>query len=872
VGSIRIRGNVTSSGRLASYADYVASNEKQIDLQIPDAELEKLEAILAEAKNVWEKPVPEDVYWPRYQGVKGRVFGSVWTRDGGEARVAIGVAGRSLVHAAQGASPVPSLTIKVLGGPLPYGLKQFRLYTESSKYVSELIHTSILEDFGILSPRQDRVSVRLNGRTIGHMMLLEDIGKHFFEAAQRIEGPVFGFDPDKTSAKFYENFFSVKNFATRSVSDQGMLPPNLADPAFVAQMDTLKLLIIQSYGLTFAAYHGLGQGDMRYHWNARLGTFDPIVKDLDAGIWAPERGDFKTWWAYLSPIAALWRPHAVTIASYYLQHTAAGRKLHRPDGSDTIMALWHTPPSTLQALSIPENVRTFGELLHMWASPWSRRKVDTRLLNALNAMGRQSTYQPVSITQDLVPPEYWAPLGRPASSETSRIGSLIERVTDGVVKPTPSALDVLEWRNSIIKMMAPGTLEEPIADSTSPTRESFPPQILSFLFREEEPDYSNLFFVERNPGDQPVKFSLMSLAGPAYQPKRVREFSGRKVNPSMRMIEINDIRHDERVRLYWFRIPRGSDYIYLQPRIVGDGTVLVPREIVVTPRYRELHAVEPKSLPSVLKRENQSLTFASRKVTIDSELVVPRGRSLVVTSDTEVSFSPNACMIVEGDLDISENARLTLRPAVPGQGWNGIHFSRGGPRMIRNLHVQGVGHGEYQLECGGVKYTGGVSFYETSARISDTTIEDANIEDALHILHSEVVVDSLKISNARSDCIDADFSVLRISNSSISSCKGDGLDVSGSLLDADNVSILRSDDKAISVGENSRAYVVGSLLAESDIGIASKDGSRVYVAGTTIRGTRLGISVFSKKPFYSVSEAHVNHNTVFENNVQRMSH
>mgnify|MGYP003576665116 FL=1 len=56
--SIRIRGDVTSTIGVVSYPDYLKSNEKLIELRISDSELEKLDALLAEAKLVWEEQPP----------------------------------------------------------------------------------------------------------------------------------------------------------------------------------------------------------------------------------------------------------------------------------------------------------------------------------------------------------------------------------------------------------------------------------------------------------------------------------------------------------------------------------------------------------------------------------------------------------------------------------------------------------------------------------------------------------------------------------------------------------------------------------------------------------------------------------------------
>ena len=110
------------------------------------------------------------------------------------------------------------------------------------------------------------------------------------------------------------------------------------------------MLLAQSYGLTYAAYHGLGQGDMRYLWNFRTETFDPMVRDLDAGIQAPRPRVFVNNWVYMVPFAPLWRPMAVTIASYYLQYSEQGRQMYRTGQQGQPLFLWHTPPSTLRLM------------------------------------------------------------------------------------------------------------------------------------------------------------------------------------------------------------------------------------------------------------------------------------------------------------------------------------------------------------------------------------------------------------------------------------------------------------------------------------------------------------------------------------------
>jgi len=90
------------------------------------------------------------------------------------------------------------------------------------------------------------------------------------------------------------------------------------------------------------------------------------------------------------------------------------------------------------------------------------------------------------------------------------------------------------------------------------------------------------------------------------------------------------------------------------------------------------------------------------------------------------------------------------------------------------------------------------------------------------------------IENTKWDCLDSDYSVLRISNSKFKNCGGDGLDFSGSLFFLNNIELTHIADKVISVGENSRGYIKESMIQESDIGITSKDASSVFVSESMI--------------------------------------
>jgi len=853
VSEIRVSGE--NKKNVLPYKDYIKENTKSIDLIIIKSELKKLRSLVKNAKMIWNEPTPSDVVWPRYSGIKGKVSGTLRTKSGRDVRVVIGLSGRSKVHLPTKDSPLPSLDIKVLSGPLPYGLQRFKLYTASGKMLSEIIHTSILNDFGLIVPRHDRIEVKLNGESVGQMLLMEGVDAAFFEAAQRIEGPVFGYDPDYTSARFYDNTLKVKNFSTKQKKNN-VQHPNLASPIFSEKINTLQLLLTQSYGFTFAAYHGLGQGDLRYHWNFRSGTFDPIIKDLDAGVLRPAPERFLTSWVYFHPFAPRWRPNAVTIGSYYVQYSARGRELH--DRNDSHLYLWHTPPSTLNLLENNSNLKTIGELNHMWASQWSRLKVENRLVNLHFAIGDNVERPTIQVTQDLLSESLWDPTRHAPTGDTIRIGRLISDLTADRVNPAIESLSILDWRNVAIRQI--------YGKQNNNDTNLAPPQMLTFLYRSEEHDSSNIILAERGPKNSAINVQLKNTEGAVFEPKAIRYYDGRKKRANNMEVELSDIKEDEAVRLYWFKIKRNETYQYVFPVIRGAGLALTPREMVIGPKYKKAKRSPNNNPADLFNKKGPLLTFKKQLRPIGGEVIIPSGTSLLIESNMTVKFRKAGCLRIYGDLKISDGASLTLAPEVEEEGWSGIHFYHGNDRAINNLHVEGVGYGEPDVTCGKLKFSGGVSFFNTKVIINNTDIKNSRVEDSLHVLNSEMDVNNLTIENTESDCLDSDFSVLRISNSKFKNCGGDGLDFSGSLFYLNNSVVAHNTDKGISVGENSRGYIKETKIQESDIGIASKDASSVFASESIIEKNRIGIAAYSKKPYFPESKIEFDESVMFVGN------
>tara|TARA_Y100000310_G_scaffold82715_1_gene79297 strand:- start:1732 stop:4350 length:2619 start_codon:yes stop_codon:yes gene_type:complete len=146
--------------------------------------------------------------------------------------------------------------------------------------------------------------------------------------------------------------------------------------------------------------------------------------------------------------------------------------------------------------------------------------------------------------------------------------------------------------------------------------------------------------------------------------------------------------------------------------------------------------------------------------------------------------------------------------------------------------------------------TGAITFYKSPFKMSAVSFSNIQAEDAINIVNSPFVLDTIKIQESSSDCLDSDFSKGSITNSAFISCGNDGLDFSGSVVIMKDVSVVEAGDKALSVGEESVLIVDEFFINKSFIGIASKDSSEVTLTAPTIQGVQYTYAAYQKKSEY----------------------
>jgi len=240
--------------------------------------------------------------------------------------------------------------------------------------------------------------------------------------------------------------------------------------------------------------------------------------------------------------------------------------------------------------------------------------------------------------------------------------------------------------------------------------------------------------------------------------------------------------------------------------------------------------------------------------TVDSDIIVPAGFTILAEPGTLLEFAPDAALISYGELHFlgAENNPVILR-GIGSAYWPGIAVLRaGGKSVLRQVefeNTRGITRDAWQL-------TGGVTFYHSDVDLEDVSIRQHDGEDALNIVRSKFDILRLAVSDTLFDAFDADFTTGEIRDSVFTnigrnSGGGDAIDFSGSQVEIEDVKFQRVADKALSVGEGSRASASNLTMNRVGTAAASKDGSHLDIDGLVIdEVTFAGLMAYIKKPEY----------------------
>jgi len=257
-----------------------------------------------------------------------------------------------------------------------------------------------------------------------------------------------------------------------------------------------------------------------------------------------------------------------------------------------------------------------------------------------------------------------------------------------------------------------------------------------------------------------------------------------------------------------------------------------------------------------LDTDNKTLRVRVGKWSVKGSLIVPSGYSLSIEGNTILQFSGKEGLIANGPLFFqgTEESPILLEGQPDGHGdlWQGIAVLNSKIKSklsfvtIRN--TSGISRPGWEL-------TGGTTFYKSDVEVNHSSILGHRGEDALNIVQSEFILNSVKIEDASSDGFDADFAKGVIEGGMFKNIGkaggGDGVDVNGSQIAINGTLFQDISDKGISVGEQSIATVSDVIMEGVATGAASKDGSQLTLTNATLKkSTHVGLIAYMKKPEY----------------------
>jgi len=146
--------------------------------------------------------------------------------------------------------------------------------------------------------------------------------------------------------------------------------------------------------------------------------------------------------------------------------------------------------------------------------------------------------------------------------------------------------------------------------------------------------------------------------------------------------------------------------------------------------------------------------------------------------------------------------------------------------------------------------TGCLSFINSSLREVSIIVEASFCEDGIHFDSASGSIDSVYVSYALADAIDADRSVLSFGSVQVESARNDCVDFSDGVYLIESVLLRDCADKAISLGEDSTLSLWGGY-AQGGAGLVVKDGSELILEGEIIVNAPSCSQLYNKKYGFS---------------------
>lgn len=222
---------------------------------------------------------------------------------------------------------------------------------------------------------------------------------------------------------------------------------------------------------------------------------------------------------------------------------------------------------------------------------------------------------------------------------------------------------------------------------------------------------------------------------------------------------------------------------------------------------------------------------------------LPAADTLILAPGTTVVLDPEVSLVIRGRLEVRGSADRPVRfqAADARRPWGAFALQGPGASGSFVRHARFSGGGGATVDR--IEYTGMVNVHRASGiRFENVEFRDnLRSDDALHVLHSSIVLLDCRFRNANADAVDFDYSSGRIERCRFEGSRNDAIDLMTSSPAILGSVMTASGDKGVSVGERSRPLLIGDTISGSARGIEVKDGSEPVVLGGLLAGNEIGL-------------------------------
>lgn len=270
----------------------------------------------------------------------------------------------------------PSFSGKIVSGPLLYGICNFKLYTiKSQQGLLDYALGHLAENEGLFVPRRILADVTINNRHAGLYVIEEALSPEFFAAKKQYDGFVQSMGIDYFKPATDGESFDSLNIDTMLKS---------VDPEKFSQ--TLALFS------RFQAVHGLGSLNMRFYLQPILRTYEPIIRDVNVGIWdgvkscgVRELLTYTNFWMGERPFAL--GSHYNIKTPDFKSSSPLAPQAEAYTWTTTTLGLSNLHPLVQYFVNIPRFREMFESRLFYYAGPTTEQSFLNVLANTFNVAG-----------------------------------------------------------------------------------------------------------------------------------------------------------------------------------------------------------------------------------------------------------------------------------------------------------------------------------------------------------------------------------------------------------------------------------------------------------------------------------------------------